>query len=102
MKGFSSIAARIAQTGGHASGFDYMRLCLAPSIVCQHAGMTSYGMHADVALFESPARPLFRFILPAFFALSGFLVAGSQERSRTLLMFLGLRVLRINPALAVQ
>jgi peptidoglycan/LPS O-acetylase OafA/YrhL len=37
-----------------------------------------------------------------FFSLSGFLVAGSLERSRTLLTFLGLRVLRIVPALAVE
>jgi peptidoglycan/LPS O-acetylase OafA/YrhL len=97
-----SVAARIHATGGHASGFDYMRLCLALSIVCLHSGITCYGMPADVAIFESPARPFIRMILPAFFALSGFLVAGSLERSRTLFMFLGLRILRIYPALAVE
>ncbi len=37
-----------------------------------------------------------------FFALSGFLVAGSLERSKLLASFLGLRVLRIVPALAVE
>jgi peptidoglycan/LPS O-acetylase OafA/YrhL len=35
-----------------------------------------------------------------FFALSGFLVAGSLERSQSLITFLGLRILRIVPALA--
>ncbi len=37
-----------------------------------------------------------------FFALSGFLVAGSLERSKTLLTFLALRLIRIYPALAVE
>jgi peptidoglycan/LPS O-acetylase OafA/YrhL len=97
-----TVAARIQETGGHASGFDYLRLCLALSIVCLHSGITSYGMSADVAIFQSDARPLVRMILPAFFALSGFLVAGSLERSRSLFMFLGLRVVRIYPALAVE
>jgi peptidoglycan/LPS O-acetylase OafA/YrhL len=37
-----------------------------------------------------------------FFALSGYLVAGSLERSKTILTFIGLRVIRIYPALAVE
>jgi peptidoglycan/LPS O-acetylase OafA/YrhL len=37
-----------------------------------------------------------------FFVLSGFLVAGSLERSRTLVSFLGNRFIRIYPALAVE
>jgi peptidoglycan/LPS O-acetylase OafA/YrhL len=37
-----------------------------------------------------------------FFALSGFLVAESLERSNTLVTFLGLRVFRIMPALTVE
>jgi len=37
-----------------------------------------------------------------FFALSGFLVAGSLERSKTTLTFIGLRLIRIYPALAVE
>ncbi|NOJ44623.1 acyltransferase [Bradyrhizobium sp. WSM 1791] len=42
-----------------------------------------------------------RFIVPSFFALSGFLVAGSLERN-TILAFLTLRFLRIFPALCVE
>ena len=37
-----------------------------------------------------------------FFSLSGFLVAGSLERCRTLVSFAGLRVMRIFPALVVE
>src|SRR5262249_6839314 len=41
-------------------------------------------------------------LVPSFFALSGYLVAGSFERCRTIGMFIGLRVLRIFPALSVE
>jgi peptidoglycan/LPS O-acetylase OafA/YrhL len=41
-------------------------------------------------------------LLPMFFALSGFLVAGSLCRTSTLIQFLGLRVIRIYPALCVE
>lgn len=61
--------------------------------------MICHGLGADEAIFNGPARPLLRLILPAFFALSGFLIAGSLERSKTLGMFLGLRALRIYPGL---
>jgi peptidoglycan/LPS O-acetylase OafA/YrhL len=37
-----------------------------------------------------------------FFALSGFLIAGSLFRCRTLITFMGLRAIRIVPALAVE
>src|ERR1700761_7226647 len=47
--------------------------------------------------------PLFvAFLLPMFFALSGFLVAGGHERSNTLITFFGLRIFRIMPALTVE
>ena len=46
---------------------------------------------------RSPARALVAVLLPAFFALSGFLVAGSLERTKTVGMFLGLRALRDLP-----
>jgi peptidoglycan/LPS O-acetylase OafA/YrhL len=41
-------------------------------------------------------------VVPMFFALSGFLVAGSLDRARSLLDFLGFRALRIFPALVVD
>ena len=41
-------------------------------------------------------------ILALFFSLSGFLVTASLQRCKSLISFLGLRVLRIGPALAVE
>src|ERR1041385_995860 len=98
-----SIDDRLRATQGRPSGFDYMRVALALGVICWHSRLTSYGEGSgaghvwlvDIAMF-----PLAIFILPMFFSLSGFLVAGSLERSRTLLTFLGLRVFRILPALA--
>jgi peptidoglycan/LPS O-acetylase OafA/YrhL len=92
----------MAETHGRATGFDYLRIILAVSIICLHSVFSSYGVASSDAVFASAGRPLFRFLMPAFFALSGFLVAGSLERSRTLVTFLGLRMLRIYPALIVE
>lgn len=47
-------------------------------------------------------KPFIMMILPMFFALSGFLVAGSLLRTKTLVMFLGLRGIRIFPALGME
>lgn len=49
-----------------------------------------------------PIRPLILFFVPSFFALSGFLVAGSLFRTNHLPTFLTLRVLRIFPALCCE
>lgn len=97
-----TVAERLAATNNRPSGFDYMRLLLATAVIAQHSHALSYGGDAVDELFLSPARPVIAVILPLFFALSGFLVAGSLERSATLINFLGLRVLRIVPALAVE
>jgi peptidoglycan/LPS O-acetylase OafA/YrhL len=93
---------QMQRASGRSSGFDYMRTGLATAIICLHSVTTSYGMPAQDALWGSvPGRPL-TLLVPMFFALSGFLVAGSWERCRTMVSFLGLRVLRIFPALSVQ
>jgi peptidoglycan/LPS O-acetylase OafA/YrhL len=47
-------------------------------------------------------RPIVLTHVPMFFALSGFLVAGSAFRTKRVLPFLGLRFLRIFPALCVE
>ncbi len=96
----ASLAQRLSVTDWRPSGFDYMRLGLAVSVVILHSFRTTYG--EDAELWESPLRPFLRMILPMFFALSGFLVAGSLERSKTMVTFLGLRAIRIYPALAVE
>ena len=97
-----TIADRLQETRGRPTGFDYLRVVLAIAIVLWHTVATSYGAMAQRPLFAGPYRAVFTIILPLFFALSGFLVAGSLERTPALTKFLGLRVLRIVPALAVE
>jgi peptidoglycan/LPS O-acetylase OafA/YrhL len=47
-------------------------------------------------------RPLVDSIPALFFSLSGFLIAGSLERCRTVIFFAGLRIFRLFPALVVE
>lgn len=97
-----TLADRITFTRGRTSGFDYLRIVLAASVIAMHSVITSYGPDVEIEFWHSPWRPYIRLILPMFFALSGFLVAGSLERTKTLGGFLGLRAIRIFPALAVE
>ena len=55
-----------------------------------------------LAIWHSWARPFVGIILPMFFALSGFLVAGSLERNKSPISFFGLRIIRLAPALLVE
>ena len=93
---------RLTATRNRPSGFDYLRIVLASSVILWHSRMISYGIDAPGGLWERVLEPLALLIVPMFFALSGFLVAGSLERSRSLFNFLGLRVFRIMPALSVE
>lgn len=87
---------------GRPSGFDYMRLSLSVFVVLSHTLNVSYGMDYTVNAWQSGLGFFFKPILPMFFLLSGFLVAGSLLRCKTLISFLTLRALRIYPALAVE
>lgn len=83
-------------------GFDYLRIILAVAVVVIHSFEVAYGPDALTG-FDSRIPWMFMgFVLPSFFALSGFLVASSLERCRTLEGFMALRVLRLVPALAVE
>ena len=97
-----SLAQQLAATRNRPSGFDYMRIALALSVICWHSLLISYGTDRTIGPWGLVLEPLSLLIVPMFFALSGFLVAGSLERSRSLVGFLGLRVFRIMPALAVE
>ncbi|MFW2590112.1 acyltransferase family protein [Sagittula sp. SSi028] len=89
--------------GGRPAGFDYMRLILAFLVVIGHAYNVAEGEIANRILWITfPIGAVKSAILPMFFALSGFLVAGSMIRCRTLVKFMGLRFIRIYPALAVE
>lgn len=97
-----SFSRRLELAAGQPSGFDYMRLALAILVVCYHSVVTAYGDDAQREFYATSFGQLARLILPMFFSLSGFLVAGSLERSPGITTFLGLRALRIFPALAVD
>jgi peptidoglycan/LPS O-acetylase OafA/YrhL len=100
--GAPTLAQQLAITKNRPSGFDYMRIVLALSVICWHSLLISYGTDTTAGVWGRVLQPLSLLIVPMFFALSGFLVAGSLERSRSLVGFLGLRVFRIMPALVVE
>ena len=96
-----SFQDRLDATANHPRGFDYLRLVLAVSVIAFHGILVCYGEHAEKSFWTGPLHPLAFFVVPSFFALSGFLVASSLERN-TISQFLSLRVIRIFPALAVE
>nr|WP_240989156.1 acyltransferase [Salipiger mangrovisoli] len=81
-----------------------MRLILSVLVLVIHSGQIAYGhtIYMNAVWGHFPIDGLAMTVLPMFFALSGFLVAGSLYRCRTLLSFMGLRFIRIYPALAVE
>jgi peptidoglycan/LPS O-acetylase OafA/YrhL len=91
-----------AQRAGRTSGFDFLRIGLSLCIILWHGISLSYGPTVELVWWRGPVGTAMHFVLPMFFALSGFLVAGSLDRCPTLVSFFGLRVLRIVPALAVE
>src|SRR5258708_3061988 len=97
-----TIGRRILESTGNTSGFDYLRLILAFSVLGWHTIPLCYGKEFAAQVLAGPIGNLVRLVLPMFFALSGFLVAASLERSSSLRVFLGLRGLRILPALTVE
>lgn len=84
------------------SGFDYLRIVLAFLIMADHSAVVCGGALVQEYMFSGYFRPYTASLVPMFFALSGFLVASSLVRNRSLITFVGLRVLRIVPALAVD
>ena len=108
---------------GVGPGFDILRIMLAVLLFICHAkwvagapsigALYSFGQHfSDVDVYGSVdhaashwvgfTRPVLLAIVPAFFALSGFLVMGSAFRLRVTSTFLAHRILRIIPALMVE
>ena len=102
MRRAQTLSDRIADVGGASSGFDYMRLLLAMAVLLWHSYVVRHGQGAGALYQGSGVGAVLRLILPMFFALSGFLVTASLERTRSLAVFLGFRALRIVPALAVE
>jgi peptidoglycan/LPS O-acetylase OafA/YrhL len=94
---------------GEGPGFGILRLGLAIAILRIHAAYLSRMPIAAAAVapgaphgWTGPSHVFFIFMVPAFFALSGFLVTGSALRLRATVPFLTFRLLRILPALLVE
>jgi len=101
-----SIGQALRDQGGVGPGFDLLRLVLAFSVLFIHCSLWRPALpDLDLLpLFPGLPLPAWAFttaIVPLFFALSGFLVAGSAENLR-LGDFIANRALRIVPALAVE
>ncbi|MEH2669836.1 acyltransferase [Bradyrhizobium elkanii] len=96
-----SLADQLALSRNRPAGFDYMRIALAASIIGLHSTNVTLGLGRALEI-QSTLRIGVAMILALFFALSGFLVTASLLRCKSLISFLGLRVLRIGPALAVE
>lgn len=84
---------------GFGPGFDFVRIALAFAVLAWHQPGIVTGDHS-----LPNASPIWIYnygVLPMFFALSGFLVAGSAQRL-TFHSFFVNRALRILPALAME
>ena len=110
--------------GGIYPGFLFLRHFLSTVILVNHARVLVRGERvlpvADTAISSATStlphfssvlptvmsteifRPLLFALVGGFFALSGFLVAGSAGRTGTVRKFLGFRALRIVPALLFE
>jgi peptidoglycan/LPS O-acetylase OafA/YrhL len=97
-----NLSQQIIATKGRSTGFDYLRILLAVAVVAVHTIPVCYGWAAMDGVWQGPWGPFAFFIIPSFFALSGFLVAGSLERVNNIPVFLTLRATRIFPALCCE
>lgn len=107
-----SIGSVLESQNGFGSGFDVLRWVLAFMIFYGHckwlagSGVPKAAVEAVITLSERGwsgyRRPFQVSLVPMFFALSGFLVTASAVRVREVKTFLGLRALRIFPALTVE
>jgi peptidoglycan/LPS O-acetylase OafA/YrhL len=98
---FSTIGEKYASAAFRPTGFDYLRITLAVSIVLWHSILVCHEESWSRVVVETQWKLPLLFLVPSFFSLSGFLIAGSLERS-TIPVFIGLRILRIVPALTVD
>ena len=92
---------RAESAGGFTSGFHLMRLVLAVLVIVVHSVDISYGSSVGALMWGHKLAGYMLIILPMFFAMSGYLVAGSFARMKSLSAFFALRAIRIFPALIV-
>ncbi|WP_049802946.1 acyltransferase family protein [Bradyrhizobium japonicum] len=97
----TSVGDKWEAAKGRPAGFDLLRILLSVAVILWHSVAVCYGLPAEQWFYGGPLKPVVWVIVPAFFALSGFLVAGSLERN-SLPAFVTLRVIRIFPALTAE
>ena len=103
MKMFPTLSSVLEHNRGIGPGFDFLRLFLSLSVLFWHSFVVCRGLEWGVNFINlSPYRGAVCILLPSFFALSGFLVAGSMQRTGYLEIFILHRALRILPALATE
>lgn len=97
---FQTISDAMRSAGGIGPGFDVLRISLAILILMWHCLLLTYGpkFFETYDGFFLKAKYL---LVPMFFAVSGFLVAGSAIRVKSVKTFLIFRALRIFPALTL-
>lgn len=98
----TSITQKMIDTDNRATGFDYLRLILSISIILWHSFEVVHPDSWFDSAWASPMRFFLFFLVPSFFCLSGFLVAGSLFRVNKISIFLTLRGMRIYPALIAE
>lgn len=99
MKIGNTFGSRLDANKGVGPGFDALRVFLSISILCFHsASIAGDGAHPQEGLTGYVSSLL----VPAFFAVSGFLVIASAIRVNSLATFLSFRALRILPALFTE
>ena len=81
-------------------GFAALRVALSIAILWAHAYVIT-GL-SNEAFWQSGVGRLSMCLVPAFFALSGFLVMGSALRAQSVEKFVRFRLVRIAPALSVE
>jgi peptidoglycan/LPS O-acetylase OafA/YrhL len=97
-----TIASILRDNNNKGPGFDFLRLSLALLVLFWHCFALSHGISWSIQTLHGPWRGIIFSLVPSFFALSGFLVAGSMMRIDKLSTFLLFRILRIVPALAME
>lgn len=101
MRRHRSLGNALADGGGYGPGFDLLRHAAALTVLVSHAFPITTGNYAS-----EPVHALTQGRLDAgtlavyvFFAISGFLITQSADRSRSLASFARKRVLRIMPGM---
>jgi peptidoglycan/LPS O-acetylase OafA/YrhL len=86
---------------GRANNFDFLRVCLAILVIYSHSYPLTGAATDPFAWLSNNQVTLGGLAVFGFFTISGFLVAGSWERSRGLADYAKKRALRIYPGFVV-